>query len=319
MAKESILITGACGQIGSELALSLRQKYGNAAVVVSDVRAPQGELAEGPFEKLDVNSEKDFERLYEQYKFTQIYHLAALLSASGEKNPLFTWQLNMNSLLYVLELARQHNIKIYWPSSIAVFGPETPANHTPQHTVITPRTAYGISKLSGEHWCKYYHERYGVDVRSIRYPGLISYKTPAGGGTTDYAVDIYYKAIEEGQYECFLSQDTYLPMMYMPDAIRATLELMEATSERVKNRWAYNLAGLSFCPTQVAAEIQKVIPDFTVTYKPDFRQKIADTWPNSIDDHDAQTDWGWKLEYDLPKMTEDMIKNLRTKLKNKVS
>ncbi|TAF35514.1 MAG: NAD-dependent epimerase/dehydratase family protein [Cytophagales bacterium] len=316
MKPESILITGACGQIGTELALSLRQRYGKNAVVVSDVREPQGELADGPFEMFNVTSEKDLERLHKQYGFTQIYHLAALLSATGEKNPLFTWKLNMDSLLHVLELARQYPIKVYWPSSIAVFGPETPANHTPQHTVITPRTVYGISKLSGEHWCKYYYDRYNVDVRSIRYPGLISYKTPAGGGTTDYAVDIFYQAIDKGYYECFLTENTFLPMMYMPDAIRATLELMDSPKENIKNRWSYNLAGISFSPAQLAAEIKKLIPDFSIAYKPDFRQKIADTWPNSIDDYEAQQDWGWKNAYDLSEMTNDMIKNLKIKLKS---
>nr|5Z75_A Chain A, Artificial L-threonine 3-dehydrogenase [synthetic construct]5Z75_B Chain B, Artificial L-threonine 3-dehydrogenase [synthetic construct]5Z75_C Chain C, Artificial L-threonine 3-dehydrogenase [synthetic construct]5Z75_D Chain D, Artificial L-threonine 3-dehydrogenase [synthetic construct] len=304
-----ILVIGACGQIGTELTVALREIYGNENVVASDIREPNEES--GPFEKLDVMDKERLEEIVEKHKITQVYHLAAILSATGEKNPLFAWDLNMNSLLNVLELAREGKIdKIFWPSSIAVFGPTTPKENTPQHTVMDPSTVYGISKLAGERWCEYYHEKYGVDVRSIRYPGLISWKTPPGGGTTDYAVDIFHKALEDGKYTCFLSEDTALPMMYMDDAIRATIELMEAPAENIKIRSSYNLAGMSFTPEEIAEEIKKHIPDFEISYEPDFRQAIADSWPASIDDSVARKDWGWKPEYDLDKMTEDMLKNL---------
>nr|5Z76_A Chain A, Artificial L-threonine 3-dehydrogenase [synthetic construct]5Z76_B Chain B, Artificial L-threonine 3-dehydrogenase [synthetic construct]5Z76_C Chain C, Artificial L-threonine 3-dehydrogenase [synthetic construct]5Z76_D Chain D, Artificial L-threonine 3-dehydrogenase [synthetic construct] len=312
--KEKILIIGACGQIGTELTLALREIYGNENVIASDIREG-GRHNSGPFEVLDATDKNALEEVVEKYKITQVYLLAALLSATGEKNPLFAWDLNMNSLLNVLELAKEGKIKkIFWPSSIAVFGPTTPKENTPQYTVMEPSTVYGISKQAGERWCEYYHNKYGVDVRSIRYPGLISWKTPPGGGTTDYAVDIFHKAIEGGKYTCFLSEDTALPMMYMDDAIRATIELMEAPAEQIKIRSSYNLAGMSFTPKEIAAEIKKHIPDFKISYEPDFRQAIADSWPASIDDSVARKDWGWKPEFDLEKMTEDMLKNLKEKL-----
>ena len=242
---------------------------------------------------------------------TQIYLLAALLSATGEKNPKAAWDINMRSLLQVLDLGLQEKLtKIYWPSSIAVFGPTTPKSQTPQKTVVEPKTVYGISKYAGELWCQYYFERWGLDVRSIRYPGLISWKTEPGGGTTDYAVDIYHKALEDKKYTCFLGEDTYLPMMYMDDAIRGTIELMEAPAEKIRSRMAYNLSAMSFSPKEIAAAIKKHIPDFTIGYNPDFRQAIADGWPQSIDDSAARQDWGWKHEYDLDKMTADMLKHL---------
>jgi len=243
--------------------------------------------------------------------FTQIYHLAAILSATGEKNPSLAWHLNMQGLLNVLDIAREEKLhKIYWPSSIAVFGPTSPKKNCPQQTIIEPTTVYGISKYAGEFWCNYFHQRFGVDVRSLRYPGLISYKSPPGGGTTDYAIEIFYEALEEKKYECFLDENTYLPMMYMPDAIRATIELMEAPADKISIRTSYNISGMSFSPKEIGAEIKKHIPDFSISYKPDYRQAIANSWPQSIDDSVARTDWGWKEEYDLSAMTSDMLKNL---------
>jgi nucleoside-diphosphate-sugar epimerase len=246
-----------------------------------------------------------------RHNITQIYLLAAILSATGEKNPLLAWHINMQSLLNVLDIAKEESIdKIYWPSSIAVFGPNSPKETTPQHTIIEPTTIYGISKYAGERWCEYYNHRYGLDVRSLRYPGLISYKSAPGGGTTDYAIEIFHEALEEKTYNCFLKESTYLPMMYMPDAIRATIELMEADKSRISVRSSYNLGGMSFSPKEIAAEIKKHIPEFTITYEPDYRQQIADSWPQSIDDILARNDWGWKPEYCLEKMTVDMLKNL---------
>ena len=313
---KTILILGACGQIGTELTLALRQKYGNESVVASDIRRSDlAELQDGPFEILDASDADALRAVCEQYKIHTVYHLVAMLSATGEKFPMKAWDLNMQSLLHVLELAREGVIqKIFWPSSIAVFGPTTPKEHTPQQTIMEPSTVYGISKLAGERWCEYYFNKYGVDVRSIRYPGLISWKSQPGGGTTDYAVEIYYKALEEGRYTSFLSEHRALPMMYMDDAIRATIELTEAPAEQVKVRNSYNLAGISFDPTTIAASIQKRMPGFECECVPDFREEIAASWPERIDDSAAQKDWGWSMEYDLDAMTEAMLTNLKTKL-----
>lgn len=309
MAKETILIIGANGQIGVELAESLRKIYGDNHVVASDIKSLPHQ--QGIFETLDVMDKNRLYELIKKYNVTQVYLLAALLSATAEKNPKLAWDLNMNGLFNVLDAAQEGLIKkVYWPSSIAVFGPTTPRDNTPQYTITEPNTIYGISKLAGERFCEYYFQKYGVDVRSIRYPGLIGYKSAPGGGTTDYAVHIYYEALKNKTYECFLKADTGLPMMYMPDAIRATIELMEAPAEKIKIRSSYNLAGISFTPEEIAASIRKHIPEFTITYKPDFRQAIADSWPRSIDDSRAQQDWGWKAEYNLDKMTEDMLKNI---------
>lgn len=310
--KEKILITGAGGQIGTSLTVQLRDIYGDTNVIASDIRVPQNEVSlNGPFEVLDVlNGERLFE-LAEKYDVTQIYHLAAILSAKGEEKPLFAWKLNMNGLLDVLEVARSRNLdKVYWPSSIAVFGKHSPRDNTPQYTSMDPNTVYGISKVAGESWCEYYHNKYDVDVRSLRYPGIIGYESLPGGGTTDYAVDIFHKALDGETYNCFLSEQTYLPMLYMPDALRATLEIMHADSDSLTVRSGYNLAGMSFSPEEIAAEIKKHIPGFEIHYEPDYRQKIADSWPKSIDDSEARRDWNWKPEYDLPKMTTDMLVNL---------
>ena len=313
--KEVILVIGSSGQIGTELVMQLRGMYGNDNVVASDIRLSSDEVIQsGPFQELDVMDVKHLHEIVRQYKITQVFLLAALLSATAEKNIELGWNLNMRSLSYVLDLAKEGIIKkIYWPSSIAVFGPTTPKINTPQFTVMEPNTVYGISKQAGERWCEYYYNKFNVDVRSLRYPGLISWKAAPGGGTTDYAVDIFHHAIKHGKYESFLSENTGLPMMYMPDAIRATIELMEAPAEKVKIRSSYNLAGISFTPKQIAAEVSKHIPNFEMSYKPDFRQEIADSWPQSIDDSFAQKDWGWEAKYDLQKMTNDMIENLKIK------
>lgn len=313
MIKEKILVIGASGQIGVELTLALRKIYGNANVVASDLRE-QNPLLEGtgPYVSLDVMNKEMLHVQVIRQNITQIYLLAAILSATGEKNPNLAWNLNMTGLLNVLDIAREEKIhKIYWPSSIAVFGPTSPKQNCPQQTIIEPTTVYGISKYAGEFWCNYFFQRYGVDVRSMRYPGLISYKSAPGGGTTDYAVEIFHEALEEKKYECFLREDTYLPMMYIPDAIRATIELMEAPASSISIRTSYNLSGMSFSPKEIAASIKKHMPEFTISYKPDYRQAIADSWPQSIDDSVAQKDWGWKQEYDLDKMTADMLLNLK--------
>jgi nucleoside-diphosphate-sugar epimerase len=281
-------------------------------VIASDLRE-QNPLLEGtgPYVSLDVMNKEMLHVQVIRQNITQIYLLAAILSATGEKNPNLAWNLNMTSLLNVLDIAREEKLhKVYWPSSIAVFGPTSPQIHCPQHTIIEPTTVYGISKYAGEFWCNYYYQRYGVDVRSLRYPGLISYKSAPGGGTTDYAVEIFHEALESKYYECFLNEDTYLPMMYMPDAIRATIELMEAPSNQIAVRTSYNVSAMSFSPGEIASEIKKQIPDFTVHYKPDYRQQIAESWPQSIDDSEARSQWGWKEEYDLERMTKDMLKNL---------
>lgn len=308
-----ILIIGACGQIGTELTQKLRSIYGNDNVIASDIRKLNNDIVNnGIFEVVNALDYNQIEHLIEKYQITDVYLMAALLSATAEKNPAFAWDLNMNSLFHVLNLAKAKKIKkIFWPSSIAVFGPTTPRLNTPQYTIMEPTTVYGISKQTGERWCEYYHHIYGVDVRSIRYPGLISWSTEPGGGTTDYAVDIYHKALKNGKYECFLSEQTALPMMYMDDAIRATIEIMQASSEQIKIRSSYNLSGISFTPAEIAAEIKKHIPQFTISYKSDFRQKIADSWPASIDDNCARVDWNWKHEYDLASMTEEMLAHLK--------
>ncbi|MFI5133196.1 MAG: NAD-dependent epimerase/dehydratase family protein [Chitinophagales bacterium] len=313
MVKEKILVIGASGQIGVELTLALRKIYGNANVVASDLRE-ENELLKGtgPYVSLDVMNREMLHVQVIRQNITQIYLLAAILSATGEKNPNLAWHLNMQGLLNVLEVAKEEKLqKIYWPSSIAVFGPTSPKQNCPQQTVIEPVTVYGISKFAGEFWCNYYQHRYKVDVRSLRYPGLISYKSEPGGGTTDYAVEIYHEALEHKKYECFLKEDTYLPMMYMPDAIRATIELMDAPADKISVHTSYNLSGMSFSPKEIAAEIKKHIPGFSISYKPDYRQAIADSWPQSIDDTVARNDWGWKEEYDLAAMTKDMLENLR--------
>ena len=316
MIKEKILVIGASGQIGVELTLALRKIYGNANVIASDLREENDLLkGTGPYVSMDVTNKEMLHVQVIRQNITQIYLLAAILSATGEKNPNLAWNLNMHSLLNVLDIAREEKLtKVYWPSSIAVFGPTSPKKNCPQQTIIEPTTVYGISKYAGEFWCNYYHHRYGVDVRSLRYPGLISYKSAPGGGTTDYAVEIFHEALEEKHYECFLKENTYLPMMYMPDAIRATIELMEAPQASIAIRTSYNLSGMSFSPKEIAAEIKKHIPGFTIEYKPDYRQAIADSWPQSIDDSTTRKDWGWKEDYDLQKMTKDMFENLEAEL-----
>ena len=313
MTKEKVLVIGASGQIGVELTLALRKIYGNANVVASDLREENELLrGSGPYVSLDVMNKEMLHVQVIRQNITQIYLLAAILSATGEKNPNLAWHLNMQGLLNVLDIAREEKLhKVYWPSSIAVFGPTSPKKNCPQRTIIEPSTVYGISKYAGEFWCNYFFGRYGVDVRSIRYPGLISYKSAPGGGTTDYAVEIFHDALEDGKYSCFLQEDTHLPMMYMPDAIRATIELMEAPSDRLSVRTSYNVSGMSFSPKEIAAEIKQHIPGFTIDYKPDYRQGIANSWPESIDDSVAGTDWGWKPEYDLARMTKDMLANLQ--------
>lgn len=313
MKRDNILIIGALGQIGSELTAALQNVFGEKHVVASDIVEKRTlKKLDGIYEHLNVLDKERLKIIVSKYQISQIYLLAAILSARAEDNPHFAWRLNMESLFNVLDCAREGKVqKVFWPSSIAVFGPTTPRQNTPQHTVADPVTAYGISKLAGERWCEYYFKRFGVDVRSLRYPGLISYKTPPGGGTTDYAVDIFFQAVERKPYHCYLNADTYLPMMYMPDAIRATIELMRADAAKIKVRSSYNLSAMSFCPSEIASEIKKHIPEFSITCKPDFRQALADSWPQSIDDSEARKDWGWQHEYDLQKMTEDMLTNLK--------
>lgn len=309
---DKILIIGACGQLGTELTLKLRELKGTENVIASDLRdEPIELLTDGPYEKLNIMNKEAFQIILEKHKINQVYHLAAVLSAKGEQNPHFAWQLNMESLLTVLEAGKGQVKKIYWPSSIAVFGPDTPKENTPQNTVMSPNTVYGISKLAGERWCEYYFEKYGVDVRSLRYPGLIGYKALPGGGTTDYAVDIFHKAISGEKYECFLSEDSMLPMMYMDDAVKATIDLMETEAKNVKIRSSYNLAAMNFTPKEIADEIRKHYPAFEITYKPDFRQKIADSWPGSIDDSAARNNWGWQHAFGLKELVDTMITNLK--------
>lgn len=313
---KKILIIGAGGQIGSELVLALRTKYGKNQVVASDIKEDCPEIInDGPYQQLDILNREEVRNYIKANNITDVYLLAALLSATAEKHPDFAWRLNMEGLFTILDLAKEGHIKqIFWPSSIAVFGPTTPNVLTPQFTIMEPSTVYGISKQAGERWCEYYFNKFGVDVRSIRYPGLISYTSLPGGGTTDYAVDIFYKAKGEGKYTSFLSENTALPMMYMADAIRATIELMDAPKESISIRSSYNLAGISFTPEELAEKIKNKIPSFEMSYSPDFRQNIADSWPKSIDESQAQKDWGWKIEYDIDKMVDVMLENVNPEL-----
>jgi threonine 3-dehydrogenase len=309
MKHDQILVIGAGGQIGSVLTEALREVHGPDHVVATDLHPLEGH--DGPTEILDALDGQALEELVKKHRISQIYHLAAILSATGEKNPMLAWDVNMRSLFNVLEISRLRQLaKVYFPSSIAVFGREASHQNTPQYEVLIPETVYGISKTAGENWANYYYRRYGVDVRSLRYPGIIGYQSMPGGGTTDYAVDIYHYAIQAKPYECFLSSGTRLPMLYMPDAVRATLELMEAPSNKISVRTSYNLAGMSFSPEEVATSIRKLMPNFKINYKPDFRQAIADSWPASIDDSAARQDWGWRPEYDLDAMTKDMLHHL---------
>jgi len=309
---KKIIVTGATGQIGSELVLELRKKYGVSEVIaVGHSKPAAGELLNGPFETADATDKESLTELVKKYQPDTIFHLAGLLSATGEKNPDLAWDINLGGLKNILDISRDCGVKqVFWPSSIAAFGPTTPLNATPQHTILEPTTIYGVTKVAGELLCQYYFKKYGLDVRSLRYPGLISYKTQPGGGTTDYAVAIYFEALKQKAYNCFVSAETVLPMMYMPDAVRATIELMEAPSENIKVRTSYNLTAMSFSASELAESITKKIPEFVCTYSPDERQKIADSWPRSIDDSAARADWGWSHHYDLEAMTEDMLKNL---------
>ncbi len=310
--QKSILIIGACGQIGTELTLALREKYANDKVIASDIREGSNTLmGTGPFELLDATNYEALENVVMYHEIEEVYLMAAMLSVTAEKFPMRAWHLNMVSLFNVLNLAKEKKInKVFWPSSIAVFGPSTPKENVPQHTIMEPTTVYGISKQTGERWCDYYHRKYAVDVRSVRYPGLISWKTAPGGGTTDYAVEIYRKALTDRKYNCFLDSRTSLPMMFMDDAIRATMDLMESDPENIKIRSSYNLAAMSFTPAEIAKSIQKHIPEFEISYKPDFRQEIADSWPNTIDDAQAKADWGWEHQFDLERTTKEMLENL---------
>lgn len=304
-----ILVLGSCGQIGTELVLALRSKFGNESVIAADLKADCPELLKnGPYVRLDALEKESVRALVIEQQIKEVYLLAALLSATAEQRPDFAWKLNMEGLFTILDLAKEGYLsKIFWPSSIAVFGPTTPCDLTPQRTIMEPTTVYGISKQAGERWCEYYHTKFGVDVRSIRYPGLISYKSLPGGGTTDYAVAIFYEAKAKEKFTSFLSADTMLPMMFMDDAIRATLELMDAPAEKIKIRSAYNIAGCSFTPAQLATAIQKQLPNFSIAYAPDFRQAIADSWPNSIDDSQANKDWGWKAQFDTKSIVKVML------------
>jgi nucleoside-diphosphate-sugar epimerase len=306
-----ILITGACGQLGSELTAELRNIYGTENVVATDIREPNEQIGEGPFEQLDVMDKNRLEQLVDKHDVSVIYHLAALLSANAEKNIELAWKLNMDGLLNVLNVAKEKNLaRIFWPSSIAVFGPDAQKEKTPQNTPTNPTTVYGITKVAGEQWCAYFYNKFGVDVRSIRYPGLIGYKSMPGGGTTDYAVDIYHKALAGETFTCFLTKDTALPMMYMSDAVKATIDLMQAPEKNIKVRTSYNVSAISFTPEEIAKSIKKQMPDFEIEYDPDYRQEIASSWPDSIDDSAARSDWDWKHAYDLDKMTADILENL---------
>jgi len=310
-----VLVTGATGQIGSELTIALREKYGKDNVIAAGhKRKPSEMLASGPFEYVDTADRESIEKVAKEYDIDTIYHLAAVLSAVGEEKPNLAWRVNMEGLYNVLEVAREHNmVRVFWPSSIAVFGPEALRANTPQNTVLIPRTMYGVTKVAGELLCNYYFSRFGLDVRSVRYPGIISSETPPGGGTTDYAVEIFYEAIKKKRYTCFVRKDTVLPMMYMPDCIKAAMDLMEANASEINHRTSYNVTAMSFSAGELAAEIKKYIPEFECEYKPDFRQKIADSWPMSIDDRVARREWGWKPTYDLAAMTKDMIEKLTKK------
>ncbi len=309
MTDKKILLTGALGQIGTALTRALRERYGADRVVATDIRPPAG--ADPLFEILDILEPDRLAALIRKREIGVVFHLAAILSAKGEQNPKQAWEINMRGLFNVLEAAREFDLKVFFPSSIGVFGDHIPKQDTPQFVPLLPTTVYGISKVAGENWCQYYHDKYGVDVRSVRFPGIIGYEAPPGGGTTDYAVEIYHEAIKNGRYTCFLREDTYLPMLYMPDAIRAAVELMEAPADRLSIRTSYNLAGVSFTPAQIAEAIRASIPEFRIAYEPDFRQAIADSWPDSIDDALARAEWGWEPAYDLYRMTDDMLAHLR--------
>jgi nucleoside-diphosphate-sugar epimerase len=313
MSDTNILVLGAAGQIGSDLVFSLRKKYCNNNVVATDLSATcPAALAGGPYEQLDAMNAEAMLAIIKKHNIAHVYHLVAMLSATAEKYPIKGWDLNMQSLFNLLEIAREGHIKrIFWPSSIAVFGPNSPKSNTPQRTVLEPTTVYGISKVAGESWCEYYHQKFGVDVRCLRYPGLISYKSAPGGGTTDYAIHIFHEALKHGHYTSFIQADRQLPMMYMPDAIRATMSIMEAPANQIKIRTGYNLSAISFTPDEIAAAIEKHIPGFTIDYNPDYRNNIAANWPGSIDDAEARKDWGWKHEFDLNKMVTDMLNNLK--------
>lgn len=310
MSDTKILVIGACGQVGTELVENLAKTFGSDRVIASDIRDEASFSVK--YIKLDVMDREAVKTVVLEEGISEVYHLAALLSATAEKHPEFGWKLNMDGLFSVLDLARDGYLKkIFWPSSIAVFGPTTPKQDTPQYTVIEPTSVYGISKFAGERWCNYYHQRYSVDVRSIRYPGLVGWKSLPGGGTTDYAVDIFHQALKNGSYTCFLSEETALPMMYMSDAIKATMEIMAAPADKIKIRSSYNVSAMSFNPRDIADEIRKHIPDFSINYEPDFRQEIANDWPASINDAEARHDWGWDPEYNLEKMVSDMLQNLK--------
>ena len=316
-----ILVIGASGQIGTDLTLTLRKHFGNESVIAADIKYPSDEVLDsGIFEQLDVMNKKDLVEIIHEHNISQIYHLAAILSGKAEENPMFAWKLNMESFFNVVNAAKENQItKVFWPSSIAAFGLNSQKTNTPQWDIMDPNTVYGISKIAGERWMAYYNQKYNMDIRSIRYPGLISYKTEAGGGTTDYAVEIFYEAVKNQKYTCFLKEDTTLPMMYMDDAIRATIELMEADKENLSIDCSYNLAGISFSPKELATEIKKVIPNFEIDYRIDFRQEIAESWPQSIDDSLAQKDWNWKKEFDIKKMTKIMILEISKKLKEQTT
>ncbi len=313
MESEKILILGAAGQIGSDLTAALRERYGNDAVVASDLHEGIPTALEGgPYVQLNAMDRQALEDVVQRFEITQVYHLVAMLSATAEQQPLKGWDLNMQTLFHCLEMAREGKIKrMFWPSSIAVFGPKSPQNQTPQHTILEPSTVYGISKVAGESWCEYYHQKYGVDVRSVRYPGLISFRGAPGGGTTDYAVHIFHEALKHGRYTSFIQADRALPMMYMPDAIRATLEIMHAPAVKVRLRTAYNIAGMSFNPEEIAESIRRKLPDFSIDYAPDYRNEIAANWPASVEDSSARQDWGWQPEYDLDQMVDDMLVQLK--------
>jgi nucleoside-diphosphate-sugar epimerase len=316
---KKILVTGATGQIGSELVPELRKIHGNNNVIVGVHNRPTpGDLTSGPIEKVDVTDKQSIEESVTKYNVDTIYHMAAILSAGGEKDPWLAWKVNMDGTYNVLETAREHNlVRVFCPSSIAAFGPETPRDNTPQDTVLRPRTMYGLTKVAGELLCNYYFNKFGLDVRGVRYPGIISNKTPPTGGTTDYAVEIFYEAIKNGRYQCFLRDDSWLPMMYMPDCIKATIDLMNADLKKLKHHADYNLAAMSFTPKEISDEIKKHLPKFIITYKPDFRQAIADSWPKSIDDSAAREEWGWRPSYDMKTMVRDMLTVLGEKHKQK--
>jgi len=317
---ERILVTGALGQLGTELVSELQRTYGRDNVVATDIHPPMNKDLEGIFTTLDVLDKKSLHQLTRKYQFTKIYHLAAILSANAEKSPQLAWRINMDGLINILELARDMEIhQVYWPSSIAVFGPDSPKNQTPQDTIMNPNSIYGVTKVAGEKLCAYYFQKYGVDVRSLRYPGLVGHKSLPGGGTTDYAVEIYHEALKNGSFTCPLNSDSELPMMFMNDAVRATIELMQAERQKLTVDTSYNLAGISFTPEDIAQSIRAYIPDFKISYKPDFRQNIAASWPGSIDDSAARRDWNWKVAYDLKRMTDEMICHLSEQLLSKIA